>query len=274
MRGPKARGEYQICCPFCETAVGKADTKWKLQINPAKGVYNCYRCGAAGRGDFSWLVGLQPADPEAPTEKLDLGPPESFTPFDSRPPVVAAPYITYLRERRLYDAAVKAQAGFCTEGRFAGRVVVPHGEWGDGGKFLWQGFSARAIYLAMEPKYLYPRGMDRKTSLWGGHLASTQEIWLVEGVFDALALFPYAVAAFGKNVTDEQLDRLIGYASGGLSGAAEIYVCLDGDAWEECQALAARLVLRDVERVHWVKLPPGQDPGSLGWKVREYVVRG
>jgi DNA primase len=113
--------------------------------------------------------------------------------------------------------------------------------------------------------------MDRRTALWGLEWAPrTQEpLWVVEGVFDALPLFPYGVATFGKSVTPEQVELL-------ASLRRPLVVCLDGDAWTECMALAARLGMRRQAAgrdndVTWAKLPPASDPGSLGWSVKNYV---
>lgn len=262
LRGPNSRGEYSVCCPFCEKTEGKVDTKFKLQLNPVKGLYNCYRCRHGGHVDLRWLE--QPEAGPAPEKpKESLGPPEGFVKFAGNEGALSLrPYEDYLKKRGVYEQTARVDGGACLNGKYAGRVVVPLRATGGS----WAGFAARAIYSGMEPKYLYPAGMDRKSSLWGMNLPYSDDIWLVEGVFDALPLYPEGVAAFGKNVTEEQLDIL----ATGMS-YKRVIVCLDGDAWEEGQVIASRLNLRGKPAL-WAKLPPGEDPGTLGRKVKDYIV--
>jgi hypothetical protein len=286
VRGPSLRGEYQLCCPFCEAATGKPDLKFKLYLNPAKGVYYCQKCAVGGKIDLTWLAKVEAVE-EAPVDPLKLGPPEGFTQLTHRSSSVKLqPYSDYLCRRGLLDAAINVGAGACLSGRFAGRVIFPHAVFKEHcpqgcvpisdhlfgasmmGNYRWAGFSARAIYDGMEPKYLYPAGMPRGTTMWGGFLPHHNELWLVEGVIDALAIYPMGVAAFGKNVTEEQLDIFAKWAH---NSSAKPVVCLDGDAWEDCIAIAMRLALRDVHKVHWARLPPKTDPGMLRMEVRKYV---
>lgn len=282
MRGPSARGEYKTCCPFCEAATGKVDLKFKLQLNPGKGVYYCYKCGVGGRIDLSWLGAVE-AKAEKPIDASLLGPPEGFVPFsENKNSRAMQPYRDYMH-RRAQHSDVFAFTGACPSGRYAGRVIVPHllnlsqEPIGAQSKFegidrayRWAGFAARTVYDGVEPKYLYPPGMNRRDHLWGGFLPSIRKddpLFLVEGVFDAIALYPYAVASFGKEVTDPQLDLLVKW---GVLGQ-KVVVCLDGDAWEDCVSVAMRLALRDVSSVRWCRLPPKTDPGMLGMKCAEYI---
>lgn len=272
IKGPSARGEWKVCCPFCAKVEGKTDVKFKMGLNPALGVFNCFRCGSGGRADLSWL-GKPVVQDEAPAPREPLGPPEGFEPLDSQS-LAHRPFIKYLEGRNLMVPALLVGTGVCRHGRYAGRVIVPHFgsrvgyARGQPVPAAWLGFAARSIYPEVKPKYLYPAGMNRAGALWGMHLAYTDTVWLVEGVFDALALHPFAVAAFGKNVTDEQIDLLMSTREETLS----LVVCLDGDAWEEAKVLQMRFKLRGAEHVDWCRLPPGTDPGSLGWKVKNYIV--
>lgn len=257
--GPTPNGDFRLCCPFCAKREGKEDTKFKLYANPTKGAYHCFRCGSAGYCDLAWLGPSTRVTVEAVPKDVDLGAPRGFAPL-SEASLSLNPFRTYLKRRGLLEAALAVGTGACMSGFFEGRVVVPHIVGG-----VWAGFSARTIRPGVEPKYLYPRGMDRRNALWGLEraLASGAGVWVVEGVFDALALSPCGVAAFGKNLSVQQIDRLAGLK-------VPITVCLDGDAWEDGMVLASRLADRGAQ-VLWTRLPPGEDPGTLGWKVREFV---
>lgn len=266
-RGPNERGDYQMNCPFCDERKGDPDTKYKLSANPGiahpedptvKGGWVCWRCDARGWGNLEFL-GKPEAKPPEPDP--DLSAPQGFVPFRGNGASLALePYRQYVRRRGVYEFVEAIGGGACLEGRFEGRVVLPHVV---GGK--WAGFTARAIDRR-EPKYLHAKGMDRRRTLWGLEWVPNdgEAVWLVEGPFDALPLFPYGVAAFGKGVTPEQIEMLAGLGR-------PVVVALDGDAWAEGRALAMRIALRRHANVRWAKLPPGKDPGVLGWTVKLYV---
>jgi hypothetical protein len=276
LKGPSSRGEWRACCPFCEKAAGKIDVKFKLHMNPGKGVYSCFRCGAGGRADLAWLGELRNEPPPETPQEL-LGPPDGFERLRADT-LSHRPFLRYLEKRGVLAEAGAVGVGCCLHGRYAGRVIFPHtfnstrwvGDTSMGSDASWMGFVARSIYPEITPKYLYPAGMNRAGSLWGLHTPglNAYPLFLVEGVFDALSLYPNAVASFGKNVTDEQIDILLD-----LKGITRLVVCLDGDAWEEARILQMRLKLRDPERfVYWCRLPPGTDPCSLGGKVKKYII--
>jgi DNA primase len=268
-RGPNTRGEYSLCCPFCHRISGSPDDKFKLQYNPTKNVYHCYKCSTSGR---AVLPSLSNGNALEPLEKpvYDLGPPKGFYTFaEAGKAVSAKPFIKYMEDRG-YPLGLlgRVDAGFCVSGRYAGRVVIPLKSM----EFsAWRGFSARAVYPSIHPKYLYPAGMDRKNELWGLDFARPLDVvYLVEGVLDALALYPHGLAAFGKAVTNEQIEHIKLRQQLGR-GCKQVIVCLDGDAWEDCLVLAVRMVFAGVTDVSWCKLPPKTDPGILKWDVEKYI---
>lgn len=299
-RGPSPKGEYGVRCPWCLERLGKEDGQFKLQCNPnafnkRTGGYGplfyCYRCEARGSCDLSWLgdVPVPQVNPdEVPEWSHEPDGFEVLTDASADSPSLR-PYVTYLRSRQVWEQAKHVGVGACTSGRYSGRVVLP---MKDGDR--WLGFSARQVRTERwrsknytPPKYLYPKGMDRSGTLWGmhwvPHLKDKQHpLYLVEGVFDALPLYPYGLAAFGKNVTESQMDvlaRLVGvvdpaalWAEAVLGAEPRVIVCLDGDAWQEGRILARRLVARGVAATY-ARLPAGLDPGTLGWEVIHYVVK-
>jgi DNA primase len=90
-------------------------------------------------------------------------------------------------------------------------------------------------------------------------------IFVVEGVFDALALYPHAVAVLGKPTTAQE--NIIAKTK------RPICVALDGDAWQEGWAFAMRLRVRG-RTAHPLKLPPCEDPATLGlaWLKEAYAL--
>lgn len=323
-RGPDVEGNYSTCCPFCEGRVQREDREFKLtwkvtgQTRPQdgrepvalsleRGVWNCYRCGARGFSDFTWMDDPPEPAPEAapapPRAPADLGPPDGFVPLDECARSISMRWVAeYFAGRGVLDQARDVGAGGCARWTYRrrdgttfqvdeGRAVVPFVAERGG---PWVGYSARLVRprrarpgaVAREAvKYLYPGGMDRRTALWGAAYVRAlprtgpraglpgwvgpllEAAVVVEGVFDALPLYPKGVATLGKSVSAEQLDALVALRR-------PLWVALDGDAWRECRALAARLALRGAPDVGWCHLPPGQDPGTLGWKIFDYCQPG
>ena len=295
LKGPNVEGNYSVNCPFCPARRGREDNEKKLTfkvtgqvratadrpavaLSPRRGAWNRYRCGARGFADFTWIADLGEdveVGEDAALPPPELGAPDGFLPLDEAHPDFAA----YLQGRGVLAAARAVGAGGVerwTYRRQDGtpftvaerRVVVPHLRDLRG---PWVGYSARLVRgRERAPKYMYPDRMDRRAGLWGLPWLPSDDaaVWVVEGVFDALPLFPRAVATFGKAVTDEQLEQLAE-----IGRTRTVVACLDGDAWADARALAARLALRGA-RAAWCHLPPGTDPGTLGWGVTKHVVTG
>lgn len=272
LKGPTPRGEYRICCPWCELTTGEADTKYKLQLNPKKGIWHCFKCDVGGTADLSWLGKLEVRDRD--DVEFDMGPPDGYVSLQTasdRRGLAVKPYVEYLLARGMNDSHFgPLRVGCCLKGKYANRVIIPDIQMSATTKqFGWHGFVARAIYKHMRPKYLYPAGMKKARQVWGINTTEVDEVFVVEGVFDALPLVPHAVAVYGKNISEEQLDVLADLHT------KRLIVCFDGDAWEECHIAAMRLSLRGCRaEVGWCKLPPATDPGELGQDVRKYIVAG
>lgn len=252
---------WALCfCPFCLIRFGKQHRKRALSVH-ASGVFHCFRCLVSGRDD---VLRRGPGDlPErdAAENAPSIGLPEGFLPLAEEPgwsALVTEPARTYLRGRGLGPKLWQAASiGACVQGFWAGRVIVP--VFGDGCD--WLGWVGRAWTKHADVPYLYPRGMRKGLLLYNqATLAVETDVpaLVVEGVFDALALWPDAVALLGK-ASEEQIGAL-------LMANRPVVVVLDGDAWIEGWALAMRLRL-DGARAGAVRLPPGRDPDevSSGW---------
>lgn len=199
-------------------------------------------------------------DLEAPEEEERpvMEPPSEFYELcrgEGRGSMSLDPARKYLRGRGLADEKLWATAriGACAEGFYAGRVIVPVlSPDGD-----WLGFVGRAWVKKHDVPYLYPRGMARREVLYN-HAALLGEgdrpVFVVEGVMDALALWPDAVAVLGK----PSAGQLIALAE----SPRPIAVALDGDAWAEGEKLAMQLQTEG-QRAGNIKLPPGKDPDEV-----------
>lgn len=256
-------------CKACIVRTGKPDRRGSFSFNTRTGWYNCFKCALVGR-----LPGFEDVVAELDDnreEKPVMEPPEGFYELcgrGSRGARALEPARTYLRSRGLSDERLweEAHLGACLEGFFGGRVVVPVLNPDN----VWLGFVARTWTKKAPVPYLYPRGMERATVLYNSsalYIGDAMErlgaedlppVYVVEGVMDALALWPHAVALLGKP-SDAQVYAL-------ADSPRPIVIALDGDAWREGEQLAMRLALEG-QRAGSIRLPPGKDPDEVdrGW---------
>lgn len=237
-----------IHCPAC------GSRRRSLSVHE-HGRFSCWRCGAWGRTHDA------PAFVETVPERVVLDtipPPRGFVRVFDGPGAAAESTgwaRTYLAGRGITEEVGRAaELGCCTEGYYAGRVVVPVLS---PDASTWTGWVARdATGHAVDP-YLYPKGMARGTQLYNQRALwadSTAPLLVVEGCFDALALGPDAVAVFGMPTAD-QLDLL-------AESARPVVFVLDGDAWRRGTAAAWQLRLSG-HAAGSVRLPPETDPDEV-----------
>lgn len=254
-------------CPFCLSRTGKEDKRGAFGIHGDTGWYSCFKCGVKGRLKYNdaadrlgapWLS--QPAY-APPTMRM----PDGFHPLfveGARRSITLEPARHYiLKTRRIPERiAIAARIGAVVDGPLANRVVVPIGDLfdveGSTGPGNVLGWVARSYGPSSVP-YLYPPGMARGEILYNSQavLVETEHpLYVVEGVFDALAHFPNAAALLGKP-SNAQVDTL-------SVAKRPVVVVLDGDAHEEGWSLSMRLRLAGVKSGS-VRLPPRMDPDEV-----------
>lgn len=291
--------EFRINCPFCLRNAGKTDKKYKLYMNPQKGVYRCWRCRA--RGPLTDLFADIALENEEPV----------FTPRPQLPPEVEPPGILwrlcdleedhialrYLR-RRGYNPEVLDQVygvRYCASGRsfIGGRfdtsntIIFP--VWMDNRLIGWQSrllynpadlTSAECAALGFPqdedgdydrpPKYFTPSTMTKGKALFNYDMARKSQIVVVtEGPLDAISTGPNAVATFGKGFSADQAALLKTYWSA-------IIVLLDpGDASEEtCELFADLSMSRTVVALTLSGYgDPGEAPTKEIWRQIDIAAR-
>jgi len=276
-------GEALTDCPFC----GKAG---HLSVNLSSGHFICFRCEAKGRhlvGVIAAVEGISREEAKAfvfreaasfarrrsePLPELqemvqelrkgverqpdrglvseDL--PEAFTPvWDGsrfRTP-------SYLLERGFSREAMKEfEMGFCSRGRYAGRVILPfscpHG----------RSFTARDATGHQRPRYLNPKGVDHGRLLYGWFQAHKQpEIVLVEGPFDVVRLWEFGIPAIG--LLGKMLTRAKRTLLSRLPPSTRLVIMLDPEENEAPERVALGLASH-FDSLRIAKLPLGVDPGS------------
>ncbi len=242
-------------CPFCSDA---GSSKRRLSFNVEWGWFRCWNPGCIACRDKGFKVRnwVTTGTPELRPERPQLELPEEFVPLSHDGLTLSVPfygraYHAYLRGRGLDDQTIiQAGIGYAMEGRYAGMVIVPVYRRG-----VLEGYAARSIkgkrFLNSKSDEGGKRAFLNGDILEIGH---SLPLYVVEGPFDCLMHWPYAVACLGKP-THEQVDVLESIR------CREIYIVLDADAWSESWALASHLRMQGVAA--WpVYLPPGTDPGK------------
>lgn len=253
-------GYIRVKCPYCPSVYGKPDRRSSLRYEPQTGWYYCYRCKTHGKLDIENQVDV--GSPEKIDDSPYLGPPEGFEDIDS-PVEMMDQARAYLAARNVSPSMCKTLGiGACLFGRYFGRIIIPvKDEAGD-----WLGWVGRSWIKKSDVPYLYPYGMDRGRILFNQVALNTnllKPLMVVEGVFDAIHLWPHAVAVLGKP-TGKQLDLL-------ANSVRPVVFVLDGDATTEAWALAAQFRMSE-KNAGYVALPAGKDPDDFpAEKVMEWA---
>ena len=169
--------------------------------------------------------------------------------------IVAQPARDYLARRGVDQSLCRAaKIGACLRGQYAGRIIVP--VLGRAGQ-EWLGWVGRTWANGAAKPYLNLPGPWRSAVLYNHaavHEPVEDALYIVEGVFDALALWPDGVAVLGKP-SIAQIEAL-------AQAQRPVVALLDGDAWVEGWSLALRLRMMGV-RAGAVRLPPRTDPDEV-----------
>lgn len=256
----RLRGSWwRANCPFCLDRVGKQDKDRCLSVHAGGGGFTCFRCHVRGRVKLSGDLVIEDAV-APPADVAIIDPPPGFVPVgegSGRTAVSLEPARAYLRSRRLDESIWQAACiGACATGPYAGRVVVPVLA-ADGRS--WVGFSARLWEAKCDKraKYRNATGEWKSRVVYNAtalSLETEEPVYVVEGVFDALAHWPHAVAVLG-DATDSQAAIL-------ATACRPVVVVPDGDAWLKGWALAMKLRLAGLS-AGAIQLPAGVDPDEV-----------
>jgi len=256
-------GWWRAICQICPVKLGTPDRRGGFAVFVSTGAFHCFRCGTSGRLR-DWEA-REEVEPEA-AEVEAMAPPDGFfellDPSMRRSKSAEAPRGYLLGRGVGPELWAAARIGACMSGKHFGRVIVPI--LADDQE-TWLGWVGRAWVPRCELPYRYPAGMGRRGLLYN-HAALAVETdvpaIVVEGVMDALAVWPHGVAVLGKP-SEPQIIAL-------AAARRPVAVVMDGDAWEEGWVLGLRLRLEGA-RAGSVKLPPKLDPDQvpLDWLMAE-----
>lgn len=244
--------DWRRCnCPFCPDAVGVYDRRQSLSVNESVGIAKCFRCETVARAPwYDRDAARTRGEHTAPRVQLPAG---AVPVWSAHAPAWARTYLA----RRGLDPAVAVDASLFAVDFRGRRVVVPVSA--PSGELV--GWVARLVE-GYGNKYEAAAGPWASATVYN-QVALTEQtdrpVYVVEGVFDALALWPDAVALFGKVLKGTQLHIL-------RTARRPVVVCLDGDARTASWAVTMQLRLAGVP-AECLPLPAKRDPGDLprGW---------
>lgn len=246
-------GYIRVDCPFCAERVFKTDTTQAFWLSSDTGWYGCWRCEVRGR-----LDGFE--DVAAPSKVVvDAFPfPDGFRTLSDAQGLSWTPAVRYLRSRGISrdvatEVGIGATVGDCWPPKYAWRIIVP--VIVDGRDRGWVGRS----YSGDPDRYRYPPGMPRGDVMFGEDAVfrdTAEPLLVCEGVFDALAYWPDAVAVLGKP-TERQVATL-------RKASRPLVFAFDRDMRRTSWALAAKLRLHGCQTA-WIDFSrDAKDPSALG----------
>ena len=245
--------ELIIDCPFCD--------RHKLSINVSKGCYQCWHCHETGMVGklLGYRVVVDKPEKRPRPKALGYMAPGDLIPLDELPEDHEA--TLYVKRRKFDPGYLSKVFGlcYCSRGReygggvfnTSGTIVIPVRE--NGKDIAWQ---ARLLYdpdkvregeesaygwkfedgkFKKPPKYFTSPGFRKGEHFFNFDQASKCGFVVVtEGAFDAMRVGRCAVAAFGKSLTDTQVQIL-------RDRWPLIVLLLDPDAEEDQYVLRRRV---------------------------------
>ncbi len=238
--------QIQVCCPKCQENenLSESDGKYNLEINLRKKKFRCWKCDSPFfSGDLKALIKysgdaddirdyneyvennfdvLLDDEEKVVVEIVDL--PSEYISFRdmniSNPDHIEA-YNYLVRERQLnYDTIIKYNLGFCVEGRYKKRVIIP--SYDATGNLNY--FVARATQKWMKPPYDNFKSSKDAIIFNEGFIDWDSTVYLVEGPFDYLSFPLNTITMLGKVMGKKLFFTL-------MEKKPDIIVILDPDAW-------------------------------------------
>jgi hypothetical protein len=275
VRGINEVEQLQTNCPKCQQREGLSspDGKYNLEINTEKRVFHCWKCdspkfsGSLGRliKIFGTRTDYELYESYAGTiidyseeeDDKDFGfveLPQEFVPFskmDTDNPLHLEAYNYMTLERQIeYPILVKFGIGFCVEGKYWGRIIIPsYDQFGDLNYFIGR------AYKGQKPPYMNPKN-DKDVIIFNEGLINWDStIYIVEGVFEWLSFPINTVPQLGKTLSSALFFKL-------KNKKPEIVIVLDPDAYTNSIEIYRKLSIiygDDKDRIKLVRLKGNYD---------------
>jgi hypothetical protein len=273
-RNVRKENEHIFFCPFC------SHYKPKLQVNLVSQFWHCWVCDSKGRSIQSLLYKLnldrseiskihsiygeyKPKRNEKEVETITLRLPKEFQSLSKKPKSINPIYnqaIGYLKRRKIsMDEVIKYNIGYCEEGLYSGRVIIP--SYNEDSELNY--FVARSFYEDEKMKYKNPP-VSRDVIVFDNQIDWNEPITLVEGVFDSFSVKRNVIPILGKFIPRTLKAKI------GERGVKEINILLDSDAVDDSTKHANYFIKNGIKVKNII--PDEMDAGDMGFdKVNELL---
>jgi hypothetical protein len=271
-----SKGNYAFKCPFCTHHKNKLEISLRT-TDKKENFWHCWVCGVKGKSllslfkkmkapqdkiaELNILVVPNKSDRQAEIGALEL--PKEFISFsdhekfitDRVAQIESKHAFKFLRNRGITpDDIIKYNIGFCREGKYEGRVIIP--SYDELGKLNY--FIARDYKGEAPQKYKNPPASAKDVIGWELFINWDAPIILVEGMFDALTIKRNVIPLFGKVLHNKLMQKLV------KSSVNRIYIALDQDARRDALKQAEMLMSYGKE-VYMVEME-GKDANEIGFE--------
>ena len=268
-----SKGNFAFKCPFC------THHKNKMEINlrtteKRENFWHCWVCGAKGKTLLSLFKKIKAPHNKISELNILIVPSnkENYTPPDiielpkefillpniteSKIAQIEAKHaLNFLKKRGItQDDIIKYNIGFCREGKYEGRVIIPSY---DNNKRL-NYFIARDYKDKTPQKYKNPPVAAKDVIGFELYINWDAPIILVEGMFDALTIKRNVIPLFGKVIHGKLMEKLV------KSSVNRIYIALDADARRDALRQAEKLMSYGKE-IYLVEME-GKDANEIGFE--------
>lgn len=272
---PTSKGNYAFKCPFCSHHKNKLEVSLRTTAKK-ENFWHCWVCDTKGKTirtlfkqakatpdkfkDLNLLI--QPTNVEdiVSTEALAL--PAEFIAFNDHSTFVtdriaqieSKHALRFLKKRGVtMDDILKYNIGFCKEGSYVGRVIIPSYD----ANGILNYFVARA-YKDSDRKYKNPPVASKEVIGLELYINWDAPIILCEGMFDAITIKRNVIPLLGKVLHNKLMEKLV------KSSVDRIYIALDNDAKKDALKHAEKLMSYGKE-VYMVELE-GKDANEIGFE--------
>lgn len=239
-------GWLNINCPFCVKRGFSVDKKRHLGINCGKEFVTCFKCHYSADLYFFFrdlnirceFISNKRSINTKKEEKKEITPiyelPDNINIKDLNkyPNKNCIDAIKYIESRIGLLLAEELKIGFIPTGKYANRILIPIFKEG-----VLVYYVARAIYSFLQPKILNSPA-KKEGVLFNYDIAKNfNEIFIMEGVFSALTIYPYGIALLGKVISEYNILAIIR-----VPNIIYINICLDGGTQREAKVIANKML--------------------------------
>lgn len=276
-RHTESKGQISFDCPVCShdiKGLDKGDGKGNFEVNYINNVFKCWSCGETHDTHGSLYRLFNTWGNKIHLKKLSLIIPDEFIKQEKvyKPIKIPKEFISfagvsrgvqlthhykrakyYIDQRSITEEQIKKyNIGFCYEGEYADHIIIPSYDRENNLNY----FVARN-YGESRRKYKNPEAEKEKIIFNERFVDFSRDVYIVEGPFDHIFV-ENSIPLLGKKLSNNLWSKLYDEAKG------LIYICLDGDAYNDALMLYSKLHGGKLQgRVKVIRLPDEKDIADL-----------